>query len=77
MGVVYFVLMLILVVLDGGASRVGDSASEVREYFTDNDSLVYLTGWVGAVANVGVFLAFASGVRGVLGRADQQDGGMW
>ena len=77
LGIAYFVLMLIFVVSGGGASRVGDSASEVRDYFTNNDSLVYLSGWVFAVANVGVFLAFASGVRGVLGRVDQQDSGMW
>ena len=77
LGVAYFVLMLILFVLTAGTPFVGDSPSNVREYFTDNDSIVYLSGFVGGLANLGVFLAFASGIRGVLARADRQDAGMW
>ncbi len=53
-----------------------DSIAEIREYFADNETTINVANWLAAVFFVGGFLLFASALRAVL-RRDDDDDGVW
>jgi len=76
-GIVHVVLFfaLGLMILDGPS--ITDSAADTREWFEDNTTEVALFTWAMPFVAGVLFLVFASGLRSVLGPADEKNRGVW
>ncbi len=71
-GVVYVVLFVVAVVLEGDTPMAGDKASEIKDYFSGKGDTFIFGEWLIAVGFVFFFLPFVSAVRSFLGQAEGQ-----
>jgi len=76
-GIGLVVLNVVLFAVQGDSPVFDDSAADVRKFFVDDDTLVHLVTWLGALAFVFFFLPFAAGLRNLLAPADAADEQMW
>ncbi len=76
-GIVFVVLLVTGLIIGGDGPALGDSATDVREWFEDNEGVVAWITWSGALTFVLFFLLFASGLRSLLGPADAENAGVW
>ncbi len=76
-GLATVVLFVVGLFLGGEGPAFSDSAADVREWFEDNEAMVAWTTWSGALGFAFLFLLFASGLRSILGPADDGSQGMF
>lgn len=76
-GIIFVVILVVILIIGGSAPVLSDSATEVREFFDDNEASVAFTTWGAGLAFVLFFLLFASGLRSLLGPADANSEGVW
>jgi hypothetical protein len=72
-GVVFFVLIAIVFILDNNTPNADDSTSSVVTYWTDHSGKATIAGLVGAFAVI-FLLWFAGSLRGALRRAEGAEG---
>jgi hypothetical protein len=76
-GIAFVVLFLAGLFIGGDGPAFSDSATDVREWFEDNEAVVAWTTWSGSLGFAFFFLLFASGLRSLLGPADARNEGVW
>jgi hypothetical protein len=76
-GIAFVVLFLVGLFIGGDGPAFSDSATDVREWFEDNEAVVAWTTWSGGLGFALFFLLFASGLRSLLGPADARNEGVW
>lgn len=75
-GVAYSVIFLALFLIIGTPPGFTDTPAEYREWFVDNEAQIALLTF-GLMLAFALILLFASGLRNILGPADDTNQGMW
>lgn len=76
-GVGFFVLIVALLIAEGSTPTYESTATEIREYFVDNDTRLHLATVLGSLAFVFFLLPYAAGLRNLLASAEERGEEMW